>query len=409
MKQKLLLYSSILIMIVVLGFWHVSTLDDPADDLPTDPTVTTEAAGGWQHINGRDCYFHADGTPASGWTEISGQLHYLGSDGSPLSGWTVVDGKTYYFMEDGTLTSGWLNVDGERYYLKEDGTPASGWTEIDGQRCWFHENGRPGTGWAEIDGSRFYLNINGAPLTGTHEIDGETYVFSKDGTFYNGWITMDGQQYYCLGDGSFATGEQIIDGRTHYFSPGGIHVLLVNPWRELPEDHPTNLLPLDNGFFVEVDCYQALLQMLEDCRAAGYDPEVCSAYRTQADQEYLFQRKIKNLMAEDEDLDIDEAKELAATVVARPGTSEHQLGLALDIIDEDYPHLTDEQADTPTQQWLMEHCWEYGFILRYPKDSTDITGIIWEPWHYRYVGREIALEIRDLGITLEEYLGFTHD
>ena len=160
---------------------------------------------------------------------------------------------------------------------------------------------------------------------------------------------------------------------------------------------------------MEVECYEALLQMLEDCKAAGHNPEVCSAYRTQSDQEYLFRRKVKNLMAEDKNLDEAEAMELAATVVARPGTSEHQLGLALDIIDEDYPYLTDEQADNATQQWLMEHCWEYGFILRYPKDKTDITGIIWEPWHYRYVGREIALEIRDLGITLEEYLGFTPD
>lgn len=94
----------------------------------------------------------------------------------------------------------------------------------------------------------------------------------------------------------------------------------------------------------------------------------------------------------------------AATVVAIPGTSEHNLGLAVDICALDYQILDDAQADTPEQQWLMEHCAEYGFILRYPKGKEDMTGIIWEPWHYRYVGVEAAQEISQSGLCLEEYL-----
>ena len=109
-------------------------------------------------------------------------------------------------------------------------------------------------------------------------------------------------------------------------------------------------------------------------------------------------------MAEDEDLDIDEAEEMAATVVARPGTSEHQLGLAVDIVDSRSYSLTDYQATLPAQKWLMAHSWEYGFILRYPDDKTDVTGIIYEPWHYRYVGKELAKELYNAGLTLEEYL-----
>jgi D-alanyl-D-alanine carboxypeptidase len=77
----------------------------------------------------------------------------------------------------------------------------------------------------------------------------------------------------------------------------------------------------------------------------------------------------------------------------------------VDIIDSNYGYLDDYQAQMPTQKWLMEHCHEYGFILRYPVGTTEITGIIFEPWHYRYVGVEIAQEIMNLGITLEEYLG----
>ena len=87
-----------------------------------------------------------------------------------------------------------------------------------------------------------------------------------------------------------------------------------------------------------------------------------------------------------------------------PGTSEHQAGLAVDIVSVDYQILDEGQEDTPLQQWLMEHCWEYGFILRYPPDKGEKTGIIYEPWHYRYVGREYAQAIRQSGLCLEEFL-----
>ena len=94
----------------------------------------------------------------------------------------------------------------------------------------------------------------------------------------------------------------------------------------------------------------------------------------------------------------------AGKVVAVPGTSEHQLGLALDIVDLNNQNLDTSQEDTPVQKWLIEHSWEYGFILRYPNDKSEITGIIYEPWHYRYVGRDAAREIHERGVCLEEYL-----
>ena len=147
--------------------------------------------------------------------------------------------------------------------------------------------------------------------------------------------------------------------------------------------------------------------MLADCKAAGYYPYVCSSYRTWGDQQYLMNNKIRRLMKE-ADYSWDEAAVIARQSVAVPGTSEHQLGLAVDIVADSYVVLDDTQASTDTQQWLMEHCWEYGFILRYPANATDITGIIYEPWHYRYVGTEVSLELRDLGITLEEYLDAVH-
>ena len=94
----------------------------------------------------------------------------------------------------------------------------------------------------------------------------------------------------------------------------------------------------------------------------------------------------------------------AAMWVARPGTSEHQTGLAVDIVDMSYQILDEQQESTPVQIWLMAHCAEYGFILRYPADKSALTGISYEPWHYRYVGTEAAKEIMENRSCLEEYL-----
>ena len=93
-----------------------------------------------------------------------------------------------------------------------------------------------------------------------------------------------------------------------------------------------------------------------------------------------------------------------STGTARPGTSEHQAGLAVDIVDIDYQLLDQAQEDRPVQRWLMEHCAEYSFILRYPTDKSTLTGVGYEPWHYRYVGEEAARAIMDGGLCLEEYL-----
>ncbi len=100
----------------------------------------------------------------------------------------------------------------------------------------------------------------------------------------------------------------------------------------------------------------------------------------------------------------EDAQREAARSVAAPGTSEHQLGLAADIVDQSYQSLDDHQAETPVQQWLMAHSWEYGFILRYPPEKSETTGVIYEPWHYRYVGKEAAQAITRQGVCLEEYL-----
>ena len=117
----------------------------------------------------------------------------------------------------------------------------------------------------------------------------------------------------------------------------------------------------------------------------------------------LFDDKLYRVLMEETN-NYEAALELAAQVVAVPGTSEHQTGLAADIMDEVYPYLNDWQEHTEAQKWLMEHCTEYGFILRYPENKQDITKVIYEPWHFRYVGKEVAEYITENDLCLEEFL-----
>lgn len=178
---------------------------------------------------------------------------------------------------------------------------------------------------------------------------------------------------------------------------------LVNWENPVPEDYSIpNLVELRNNQSIDRRAYPDLQRMMDDCRAAGLDPLICSSYRTNEFQRELFENKVSQYTSQG--YDRTEAEALAAGWVARPGTSEHELGLAVDIVDTGYQNLDEEQEETAVQQWLLSHCAEYGFILRYPTDKADLTGVNYEPWHYRYVG-SAAEEIMEQGICLEEYLG----
>lgn len=184
--------------------------------------------------------------------------------------------------------------------------------------------------------------------------------------------------------------------------PEDWRLLLVNPWKTLPEGYTVELQKVKGGHAVDARAYPDLQRMLDDCRAAGLRPLICSSYRSQETQQRLYENKIRRLMREG--LSREEATAQAGTVVAVPGTSEHQTGLAVDLVDKSYQHLDDAQASTDVQQWLMENSWKYGFILRYPEEKSDVTGIIYEPWHWRYVGVENAARINATGLCLEEYV-----
>lgn len=174
-------------------------------------------------------------------------------------------------------------------------------------------------------------------------------------------------------------------------------LILVNKWNYIPDNYKVKLTELKNGEAVDERIYHALQKMFNDARKDHIYPVVASGYRTAEKQQELMDEKIAAY--ESEGYSSDEAKSKAEAWVAIPGTSEHQLGLSVDINADGIRSTGDD-----VYEWLHENSYKYGFIYRYPKNKTDITGVINEPWHYRYVGTEAAAKIHEQDICLEEYL-----
>ena len=183
---------------------------------------------------------------------------------------------------------------------------------------------------------------------------------------------------------------------------GDWKLVLANPTHKLPDYFSIEEASIQ-GYTMDARAVGPAKEMIAAAKADGIDLLVCSAYRPISSQQRLFNNKVQEYL--NQGYGRAEAEEIAATIVAVPGTSEHQTGLALDIVTPSYQNLDDGYADTAAAKWLKANAADYGFILRFPKDKEDITKIIFEPWHYRYVGVDAAKEIMSRGITLEEYLG----
>lgn len=181
------------------------------------------------------------------------------------------------------------------------------------------------------------------------------------------------------------------------------NLVLVNDWHPMEEGYVPKLADVGNGHQVDERIADALNQMLKDAKKAGLNPMICSSYRTVEYQQKLYEEYMGNAIKRGKSY--WEALKETKDSTAYPGRSEHNLGLAVDIVSSSYAQLDKKQENTPEAKWLAENCYKYGFILRYPNGKTDITGIIYEPWHYRYVGVEDATKITEMGVTLEEYLG----
>lgn len=180
------------------------------------------------------------------------------------------------------------------------------------------------------------------------------------------------------------------------------YLLLANAENPLPQDWSIQTEEVQNGYEMDKRAAPAMREMIQAAKEDGVELMLCSAYRSIEKQQQLFDRSQQAYMAQG--MSEEEAYAKTATETAIPGTSEHQTGLAADIVTPTYQMLDAGFADTPAGQWLSEHATEYGFVLRYPQDKQEVTGIIYESWHYRFVGKTHAKLMKESGLCLEEYL-----
>ena len=177
----------------------------------------------------------------------------------------------------------------------------------------------------------------------------------------------------------------------------GWNLILVNDDYCVPRNYEVELTELSNGEKVDSRIYPQLQQMFDDARAEGLELFVREGYRTTQDQKDIMNERIQQY--QDEGYSRGEAKKLAKEYVAEPGTSEHELGIAVDINAD-----TSKGSSDAVYTWLANNAYKYGFIKRYPDNKIEITGVNNEPWHYRYVGVDAALEMQKKGLCLEEYI-----
>ena len=179
-------------------------------------------------------------------------------------------------------------------------------------------------------------------------------------------------------------------------------LILVSPAHHLPEDFKVTLADFEGGQ-VDARILDICSQMFLDAKADGVSLTLVDAYRSHLRQSELYQKKVDSYIGKGYSRTDAEAK--AATITARPDTSEHQTGLALDIVTPSYTKMNSGFAKTDAYNWLLEYAHNYGFALRYPNGKKQITKVIYEPWHWRFVGVEAAVSMKARNQCLEEYLG----
>lgn len=205
-------------------------------------------------------------------------------------------------------------------------------------------------------------------------------------------------------------GARVYKERGEMDADGGLKILpedmwcliLTNAEYPVPEDYEVELEAIP-GTEQSVDkrIYEPLMTMIGDMKDQGLSPIVCSGYRTLDKQEKLFNRKVLSFVKAGHTK--EESYNLARQTISIPGSGEHCLGLAVDFYTRRYHKLERAFEDTPESKWLVEHAQDYGFVMRYGENKTDITGIQYEPWHYRYVGVEAANYMKDNELSLEEF------
>ena len=325
------------------------------------------------------------------------------SSSAVTSGWVQKDGVWYYYNEQGNpVTNTWKGS----YYLKSDGKMAqSEWIYDASYQSWYYLKSDGSYARNEWQGS-YYLKSNGkmAQSEWVYDASYQSWYYLKSdgsyarnvwqGSYYlksdgkmavNEWV--DGGRYYVDGSGlwnSNSDSNTKVTNKGLYYSVQGKYdeILVVNKHYPLSKDYNTGENPTAKAAFLKL-----IAQMQKEGYAVS---DNYSGFRSYATQAQLYQSYVNR-----------EGQAAADRYSARPGYSEHQTGLAFDVIGTNGHLVEDESA----AQWLLDHATDYGFVVRYLKGKESVTGYMHEEWHLRYVGKE-AKEIAASGLTLEEYYGF---
>ena len=325
------------------------------------------------------------------------------SSSAVTSGWVQKDGVWYYYDEQGNpVTNTWKGS----YYLKSDGKMAqSEWVYDASYQSWYYLKSDGSYARNEWQGS-YYLKSNGKMAQSEWVYDASYqswYYLKSDGSYArNAWQGS----YYLKSDGKMAVNEWVDGGRYYvdgsglwnsnsdsntkvtnkglYYSVQGKYdeILVINKHYPLSKDYNPGENPTAKAAFLKL-----IAQMQKEGYAVSNN---YSGFRSYATQAQLYQSYVNR-----------EGQAAADRYSARPGYSEHQTGLAFDVIGTNGHLVEDESA----AQWLLDHAADYGFVVRYLKGKESVTGYMHEEWHLRYVGKE-AKEIAASGLTLEEYYGF---
>lgn len=231
----------------------------------------------------------------------------------------------------------------------------------------------------ETDGTDFYTLDDILADTQSYEYENENVDFPEEGM----------------------SGDELPEEQEPVFDSSDWRLVLINKQHPIPDDYSFSLGIIKDYMRCDKRIISDVIAMLQAAKEDGITLQIQSPYRTDDRQEYNFNKKIKMYMSQG--YSYMDAYKTASQVVTVPGASEHQVGLALDITSDTYTQLERGFGDTEAGKWLVEHSCEYGFILRYPEGKEYITGIIYEPWHFRYVGKEAATVIMQENICLEEF------
>lgn len=199
----------------------------------------------------------------------------------------------------------------------------------------------------------------------------------------------------------YANKEPVVSVDELTFDSSDWRLTLINKQHPIPDEYDFKLGTFTPGMRCDERVIEDLLLMMQAAKADGLNLVVRSPYRTSDHQEDNFNNRIKSYMKQG--LSYMEAYKATSRVITVPGCSEHEVGLALDITSDSYCKLEQGFADTEGGRWLAEHCGEYGFVIRYPEGKEYITSIEYEPWHFRYVGREAAAVMKEENLCLEEF------